>query len=84
MIPGKKIGKKRNSTTHDFCLWKEAKKKGREGEGDRDESIRARRETETVNYRTGTRQSREPVGRTSSRINRAKSIVRYYYTRWKG
>lgn len=67
-----------------FACGRKRKKKGREGEGDRDESIRARRETETVNYRTGTRQSREPVGRTSSRINRAKSIVRYYYTRWKG
>lgn len=35
-IPGKKIGKKRNSTTHDFYLWKEAKKKkGRETEMNR-------------------------------------------------
>lgn len=67
-----------------FACGRKRKKKGREGEGDRDESIRAWRETETVNYRTGTRQSREPVGRTSSRINRAKSIVRYYYTCWKG
>lgn len=58
------------------------RKRKKKGEGDRDESIRAWRETETVNYRTGTRQSREPVGRTSSRINRAKSIVRY--TCWKG
>lgn len=58
------------------------RKRKKKGEGDRDESIRAWRETETVNYRTGTRQSREPVGRTSSRINRAKSIVRYIC--WKG
>lgn len=55
---------------------KKRKERRRRRREDRDESIRAWRETETVNYRTGTRQSREPVGHTSSRINRAKSIVR--------